>query len=290
MRLKNKFVAAAVGALALGGTATASFAGSEIQPGISTGIALGAPPPQGVFVIDMPNYGYRDATPGQSVGALVPAWTIWSTPWDILGGHVVLDVASPMVNVNVHNVLNRGGFANPLVEAQLKWALGGGFFGGFHAGVYLPVKDDLTILGIPRNFASFQGVGAISYLNDGWNLSATVLYGTGQSGRAIDFGNWAPDWVNVDLTATKKFGKFEIGAVAFGSADLDSPFTGYRKQSQFAAGGLVGYDFGSVNLQIKFTRDVSETNYGGYDTRGWANIIIPIWVAAPPPATVAAKY
>ena len=74
MTLKNMMIAATMGALALGGTATAAFAGSEIQPGITAGIPLGAPLPQGLFVIDMPNYGYRDADPGQSVGALVPAW------------------------------------------------------------------------------------------------------------------------------------------------------------------------------------------------------------------------
>jgi hypothetical protein len=293
MNIRNKIIASAVGAISLCGMATASFAGSEIFPGISAGIPLGAPLPQGVFVIDLPSFGYRDAFPGQSVGALVPAWVIWSTPWDVLGGHVLFDVASPMANVNVHNPanINRGGFANPLVEGQLKWNLGGGFFGGFQAGAYLPVQDDLTLLGISRNFASFQGIAALSYLADGWDLSSTLIYGTGQSGSVADLGSWGTSWINLDLTATKKFGKFEIGAVGFGSWDLDAPYVGYAKQTQFALGGLVGYDFGTVNLALKLTRTVAETNYGGYDTRGWANIIIPIWVAAPtPPAAVAAKY
>jgi hypothetical protein len=292
MMLKKKMIAATMVAVGLTGTATAAFAGSEIQPGITVGIPLGAPLPQGVFVIDMPNYGYRDSVPGQSVGALVPAWTIWSTPWTLMGGRLMLDVASPMVNVNVHGVLNRGGFANPLLDTALNWDLGNGFFGGFHAGVYLPVQNDLTLLGIPRNFASFQGVGAVSYLNDGWNVSVTTLVGTGQSGSITSVaGSYAPDWVNVDVTATKKiFGKFEFGLIGFGSADLDAPVPGYAKQSQIALGGLVGYDFGSVNVQVKVTRDVMEDNYGGYDTRVWGNIIIPVWVAAPPPAAVAAKY
>jgi hypothetical protein len=72
--------AASLSGLALCTTATASFANSELQPGITTGIPLGAPLPPGVFLVDLPNYGYRDATPGQSVGAMVPAWIIWSTP------------------------------------------------------------------------------------------------------------------------------------------------------------------------------------------------------------------
>ncbi len=290
MKKAKKLIASAVGALSLCGMATASYAGSEILPGITTGIPLGAPLPQGFFIVDMPSYGYRNSNPQQDVPALVPAWLIWSTPWQIAGGHVLFDFASPMPFVDVKGVLNKGGFANPLLNSQLKWDLGSGFFGGVHAGVYLPVRDDLTPLGIPRNFASFQGVAALSYLGGGWDISGTFIYGTGQSGNAFTApGNFAPDWINVDLTATKKFGKFEIGAVGFGSTDLNSPVPGYAKQSQIAVGGLVGYDLGPVNFQLKLTRDVAETNYGGYETRAWANIIIPVWVAAPPPV-VAAKY
>jgi hypothetical protein len=288
---KSTLAGAALGGAVLCGATTASFANSEIFPGITTGIALGAPLPQGVFVITMPSFGYRDATPGQSVGALVPSWLIWSTPWDVAGGHIMFDVASPMANVNVHGVLNRGGFANPIIDSQIKWDLGNGFFGGFQAGVYLPVENDLSILDISRNFASFQGIVAGSYLKDGWNISGTFIYGTGRSGDVYSApGSYAPDWINVDVTATKKlFGKFEFGFVGFGSADLNSPVPGYAKQSQIAMGGLAGYDFGVLNLQIKVTRDVMEQNYGGYDTRVWGNIIVPLWVA-PPPAAVAAKY
>lgn len=289
--MKNGIKAAAFGAFSICAATTAAFAGSELQPGISTGIALGAPLPEGVFVLTLPNYGYRDTTPGTNVGALVPAWVIWSTPWSLFGGKLMFDAASPMVNANVHGVINQGGFMNPIVDAQLKWDLGNGFFGGFQTGVYLPVDNEMSNLGIARNFASFQGIIAFSYLKDGWNISMTNIYGTGQSGNIYSAaGSYAPSWYNLDFTATKKFGKFEFGLVAFGSADLDKPISSYAKQSQIALGGLVGYDFGVLDLQFKFTRDVMEQGYGGYDTRGWANIIIPLWVAAPPKAAVAAKY
>ncbi|ACK50422.1 conserved hypothetical protein [Methylocella silvestris BL2] len=290
MNVRNKIIATTVGALSLCGGATASIARSELIPGVSAGIPLGAPLPQGIYAVSLPSFGYRNSVPGQSVGALMPAWMIWSTPWDVLGGHVMFDFATPMANVNIHDVLNKGGFLNPLVGAHLNWDLGGGFFGGFIAGVYFPLRDSLSSLGATRNFASFQGAAALSYLANGWNISATFIYGTGQNGNPLDAGSWGTNWINVDLTATHKFGKFEIGAVGFGSADLDSPYRGYQQQSQFAVGGLVGYDFGSVNLQLKLTRDVAQTNYGGHEIRGWVNIIIPLWVADPPPAAVAAKF
>jgi hypothetical protein len=238
MSLGRKILSSAIGGVALCGIGTAALAGSEIQPGITTGIALGAPLPQGVFVITMPNYGYRDATPGQSVGAVVPAWIIWSTPWEFLGGHILLDTVSPMVNVNVHGVANRGGFANPAVDAQIKWDLGNGFFGGFQTGVYLPVEDDLSVFGISRNFASFQAIGALSYLKDGWNLTSTVIYGTGRSGDVFSApGSYGPDWLNVDLTATKKFGKFEIAQSDLAPPILLPPLLdmGSRARSRSAA-------------------------------------------------------
>jgi Putative MetA-pathway of phenol degradation len=53
-----------------------------------------------------------------------------------------------------------------------------------------------------------------------------------------------PNFINVDLTATKKFDKWEFGAVAYGSADLTRPVVNYQKQSEIAVGGLLGYDFG----------------------------------------------
>jgi len=286
MHIKKAIVAAAFCAASCVGAHQAQ-AGSEIMPGITAGIPLGAPMPQGVFVAQLPSYGYAEK--GVNIGGLVPSWLIWSTPWDIFGGHLIFDAASPMANVAVHGARSWGGFANPLLDAQLKWSLGGGWFGGVQTGVYLPVRDDLTPLGLARDFASFQGVAAVSYLADGYNLSATMIYGTGQHGNPAVAGSWGTNWINLDLTATKKFGKFELGAVGYGSWDLDQPFAGYAKQSQFALGGLVGYDFGGLNLAFKATRTLAETNYFGPETRVWANIIIPVWVATPPTA-VAAKF
>lgn len=205
------------------------------------------------------------------------AWLIWSTPYTFFGGRIMLDTVTPYVNVNLKNGPSFSGAGNTIIDMQVKWDLGGGFFGGIQGGVYLPVSSE-----VGRNGTSFQGVVAFSYLKDGWNLSSTFISGTGVEG--MDGG---PAWFNVDLTATKTFGKFEIGAIAFGSTDLSSPYPGYARQSQFAVGGLVGYDFGPMKIQLKVSRDVYEDNYGGYDTRGWANIIVPLWMPTPPTARAA---
>ena len=94
-----------------------------------------------------------------------------------------------------------------------------------------------------------------------------------------------PDFLNVDLTASRKFGDWEFGLVAFGSTDLNSPVDGYLKQSQIAVGGLIGKSFGTVILQAYLTTDVYEKNYGGHDTRLWGRFIIPVWQPPTPTAT-----
>jgi len=286
MHILRVTAAAVCGALA----AESAHAGSELQPGLTTGLAIAAPLPEGVYDITLASWGSRATHPATDVGVLTPAWIVWSTPWTVLGGRLGFDAAAPVaqVAVNGRNGLNKAGFANPLLEASLKWDLGDHFFFGVHEGVHLPVGGPLKDIGVACDCASFMQVIAFSYLNDGWNLSATLLYGSGRNGTTP--GGFLPAWFNYDLTATKTFGKWEFGAVGFGSTDLSSPYPGYLRQSQFALGGLAGYNFGPLTLQVKLTTDVSERNYGGRDTRLWANVVIPVWTPARQAESVAAKY
>jgi hypothetical protein len=135
---------------------------------------------------------------------------------------------------------------------------------------------------------------ALSYTADGWDLTANVIYGIqfdsvtnrpqiSPCPAPFGFNGCNPDFLNVDLTATKKFGKWEFGAVAYASTDLTRPIASYQKQSQFAVGGLFGYDFGPLTLQFYATTDVAQRNYGGLDTRGWFRLIVPLWT--PPPSS-----
>jgi hypothetical protein len=76
----------------------------------------------------------------------------------------------------------------------------------------------------------------------------------------FDLNGCNPDFINVDLTATKKFGKWEFGGVAYGSTYLTRPIVNYQKQSEFAVGGLLRYDIGPVTLQAYVTTEVVEHN------------------------------
>ncbi|MFG1479288.1 transporter [Xanthobacter sp. V4C-4] len=265
---------AVAGFLSVAAFSPAAHAGSVTQPGETVGLAVGAPLPEGVYFVNTADWGCRNTSPSDTcVGVNIPVLA-WATPVNFLGARVQLLTAVPTVTVGVDGSDYTSGFYNPFFAGQLAWDLGNGFgvsyLLGFYAGVNTSVGFDSSSLN--QRFA-------ISYTADGWNLTANAIWGIQFDGNTSTVN---PDFLNVDLTATKKFGKWEVGPVAYYSTDLNNPVPFYQKQSQFAVGGLVGYDFGPVILQAYLTTDVYESNYGGQDTRGWGRIIIPLW--NPPPA------
>jgi hypothetical protein len=282
---------ATASALSLFAATSAALAGSVTQPGETVGLALGAPLPEGLYFVNTADWGCRDTEPNRTcVGVDIPV-IAWATPWTPFGARLQLLLATPAVEVGIRNVTHLASIYNPLLAGQLAWDLGNGWGVSYLLGAYFRVGGEVA-----WDSTSLNQRFAISYTGNGWNLTANVIYGiqfdhVGSSPQIsgcplpLPFNSCNPDFLNVDLTATKKFGKWELGAVAFGSTDLNRPIATYAKQSQIAVGGLVGYDFGPVVIQGFATTDVSESNYGGHDTRVWGRVVIPIW-NPPPPAPI----
>lgn len=272
---------AAVGALSLVALAPCAHAGSVTQPGETVGLAAGAPLPEGVYFVNTADWGCRNTSPEDTcVGVDIPVLA-WATPVFLLGGRLQLLGAMPLIEVGVEGTDYTSGFYNPFLAAQLAWDLGNGFGVSYMAGFYVGVNTSVAF-----DSTSFNQRFAISYTADGWNLTANAIWGIQFEGVTSTIN---PNFLNVDLTATKKIGKFEIGPVAYYSTDLNNPLPLYRKQSQFAVGGLIGYDFGPVIAQAYLTTDVYEENYGGYDTRLWGRIIVPLWNPQPARSTLLTK-
>lgn len=249
--------------------ATPASAGSVTQPGETVGLAVGAPLPEGVYFVDTFDWGVRrgeNGNPDVTVGVNIPV-VAWSTPAKILGARVQLLGALPALEVGVENADHDNGMYNPFLAGQLAWDLGNGLGVSYLLGVYLPVGNRLGFDSTSIN----QRLG-ISYTADDWNLTANTIYGihTRSVSKTIN-----PDFLNIDVTATKNFGKWTVGPVGFASWDLNKPTPGYRKQEQVALGALVGYNFEKIILQGYLTRTVHEKNYGGDDTRAWGRVIIP---------------
>ncbi|WP_336488923.1 transporter [Methylobacterium nigriterrae] len=331
-----KWLAAGAVALSVGMTATASYAQTTTVPGEQVGLAVGAPLPEGVYAINTFTYRSPDGPNATSVDTAVNIPVlVWSTPWKILDARVELVVAPPTVFTFSRAANGRDTSINvgTFVGGIFAWDLGNNVGVSYLAGVYLNELDAGRGggLGILASNTYRQG-WAISYTGDGWNLTANLTYNfydvparfSGRNGIPGFYGNQFPsDGLNLDLTATKKFGKFEIGAIGYGTTNLSNraplPFgpnclglggncgsVGPSGGGRFALGGLIGYDFGPFTVQAWVARDVVSsvrqvspftglpTNRTAYQTEGWFRIIAPLYTVAaappPPPAPLIRKY
>ena len=302
---------AAAGALSLC-TAVQALAGSVTQPGETVGLNVGAPLPQGWYVINTVDWGCRNTNPQHTCTGLTIPVVAWSTPWTFFGGRFQLLAAWPAVEVGVQRTSTPvgtlqgdyfNGMYNPAVFGQLAWDLGYGWGFSYLLGAYFDYSSPVA-----WSDTSLNQRFALSYTANDWAATANVIWGI-HTESVTDRAQLSPcpasvavvsptglgcnpNFINVDLTVGRSFGKWQVAWVGFGSSDLNSPVLGYQKQSQFATGGLLGYDFGPVVLQGYLTSDVYEKNYGGRDIRGWARVILPLNVAgapfgpSPPPATM----
>jgi len=156
-----------------------------------------------------------------------------------------------------------------------------------------------------------MGVAA-SYTGDGWNLTANLTaniydspasFGGGVPGVNVAFPTTRgpfliSDSLNLDLTATKKFGKFEIGAIAYGTVNFDTSLgrvgtvnAAFNDRGRFLMGGLVGYDFGPVTAQVYVARTVATTSFDSTEISG--RLIVPLYSPTPvaaAPAPIIRKY
>jgi hypothetical protein len=296
--------------------AGAAYAQTTTVPGEQVGLAVGAPLPEGVYGLN--TFVYRGNDHGATdVGVNVPV-LVWSTPFVPLGGRVELLVAPPTVFV-----FGKNGGPNGIRDISINvgtfvggiWAfdLGNNFGVSLLGGAYLnDLNGDRGVLinnagafvsapVLPQLSSNTYRFGiAGSYTGDGWNLTANLTANIYDSpGRfdgvnTIGFGNTrgpfiVSDALNIDLTATKKFGKFEIGAIGYGTYNFDTgPLSAaVGNRGNFSLGGLVGYDFGPVTAQAYVARTVVTDVRGAESTEGWFRIIVPLYTpkvasAAPP--------
>lgn len=298
--MKTVIKYAAFGAAALGAMTTSAFAAGNIlpataQPGETAGLAMGAPLPEGVYFVNTLDWGVRRIK-GEDLKLAVDIPVIaWSTPWSFAGTNLQFLVATPMAHLDAPGGAgDEYGFYNPFLAAKLAYDLGGGFGVSYLSGIYFNAGHK----GIAKEVTTWRQDFAVSYTGDGWNLTANLIWGITFDADKNAPANQRSNGFNLDLTATKTFGKWEIGAVGVGFYEyaLQGANKGTGKSKSFAVGPLVGYNFGPVILQAYVTHEVYNRNIltnGGTrnrDTRGWARIIIPLWTPATPAAPLVTKY
>ncbi len=251
------------------GLGSEALAASAAQPGQTVGVPFGAPFPKGFYAVNLSSFGVRETVPRDSESNVNLPTLLWATPFSVLGGQVQFVFVAPIAASSVRGAPYNSGWGQPLLAGQLAWDLGDGIGVSYLLGGYLPWETRFL-----TQSASLSHRFAVTYAANDWAITGNLLYGHFLETRSPT-GVLYPDYINLDLTVTKKFGKWQVGPVAFGSIDLPTNVATYRHQGQFAVGGLVGYNFGPVNVQAYVTRDVVERNYGGKETRGWLRVIVP---------------
>ena len=268
----------------------------KTKPGIAIG-AFAAPLPPGFYTVSHLFYhdfrltgpGALPNSPHGSVWEVDPGF-LWYPGWSFLGATYSAYVSFPFAAVSIASTTNFPGttykgmhntFISPL---RLHWSLGNGFFVQSGFGLYFPdgtIQGSLGNSNIGADYFTFQPHLVLSYVKDGWNLTSYMYYEYNTQNRKS--GYTTGGILHLDFTGTKQFGPWTIGPVAYYAAQItsdrpsditDGAFAaltslpggvhGFNagKFETFALGGLVGYDFGAMALQIWATKEVVSRAFG----------------------------
>jgi hypothetical protein len=292
MNIKTILAAAGLAAVAFSPAYAYEGGANASQPGGFIGSSAAVPPP-GIYMFNQVFTDQRNfAGPGTASLGLgtnngvhvndynagflfVPGWTFLGATYDavVIFPFVDVGIGNPLASVPGTANLQSGAFDTYIVPIELSWKLGtSGFYVKTGLGMYVPDgtitgANGLGNVGNPR--WTFQPELILSYLKDGWNLSA-ALYTEFNTENTFDHYTNG-DVFHADLTATKTIGKWTVGPVAYYYAQITNDtcsditcltahplgtLTNAQRYQVLAFGGLVGYDFGPVNVSVWATSDV----------------------------------
>ena len=282
------------------GTAAPALGASVTRPGDTIGLAVGVPLPEGLYLGNNTTQECRNTSPQTTCYLVDTPILVWSTPWTIFGARVQ-PAFGPVVPIKFNSGADGiSGYFNSFGAVQLIWDLGNNFGFSYMLGGYTNNRSSPVAI----SSGSLNQRFGLTYSGNGWDLTANVIWGINFDSvtskpelspcpvsAAYPNNGCNPNFLNVDLTATKRFGNWELGPVGLYSTDLNAPIAAYQKQSQFALGGLVGYYFERVSVQAYVTSDVYEKNYGGSrNISGNLRVTAPLWnPSAPAKADLPAK-
>ena len=261
--------------------------------GVNEGLAAGALPPPGFYaVVDnywatYSLYGPTGKTvPNTSLSALIEVpILLWSTGWKVFGADYAVALAQPFDYTSANTGYGVeagagmwGAYNTILIPGQLAWKFGDNT--RVKAGVSVYLDDASSTLsdvvtrhrtlngGLPsgNGYTAIQPDLGVSWLGDGWNLSADLHVTfpvTADTGSGYDY--WSGNEFAADYTATKTVGKWTFG---LGAAQEDqlNPDTqnghvvSNSMASNLALGPVVGYQFGGVNVLAGWNHNLYATN------------------------------
>jgi hypothetical protein len=303
---KILWAAVAAGTLVAANHAAAEENWSPLLPGLTEGLAAGALPPPGVYFINNAMYApfkLSDKNGNQTavkadIFVDVPV-LLWTPGIKVLGADYALGVAQPLTHVSASGgglmAADGGHYATIAIPGQLSWSLPNDLHLLAGLSVYLPdgtaQKSVISYpigkyAGVPNsiNYWSIEPTFGISWLHDGWNISASFNYDKNFENTASRYTSG--DVLLGDYTLTKALGKWTLGVVGYSvnqvqndkskDAVVQASITAANgnRQTKYAAGPLVGYDFGPVSLAGFCNHGFGARNVLSGDTF-WTRLSVP---------------
>jgi hypothetical protein len=279
--IKALLAAAGVAAFAFSPANAYDASPAQTKAGSFIGASAGMPPP-GIYMFNQV-FTYQTNLVGPNAPAnfgrqvnvdvqgfiFVPGWTFLGATYDAL-------IVQPFVQVNLSNPANvnvEGMFNTYFVPVELTWKLGtSGFVVKSGLAFYAPNGTTQGPTGtgnVGAPYWTFQPELALSYLANGWNLTAFIYdeINTANSRTNYTTGNI----FHADFTATKTIGKWTLGPVAYYVAQVTDDkcpigvctafnplgtLTHAQRFQVFAVGGLIEYNFGPASFSVWATQDV----------------------------------
>ena len=307
--MRGYSLAFGVAALALfvaaGADAREPGAGNAYPAGTSLGLPVGSNPPPGLWLENMLGYYSATATSGPNlptnrthvdVIADAPRF-LWTMPGSFLGASEMAFVVLPVVDLSLSNLpppnpsgsFSRTAIGNPgIAPINLAWNIAPATFAMLALGASVPIGQygKNSVVNIGNNFWTIQPEAALSYMGDGWDLTAHLVYNINTKNNTTNYRSG--DQLFLDLTATKTIGRWEVGPVGYYDKQLtadrnDGGFYGpagamptFGHPEQFAIGALLGYDFGPVKMQGYLTHEVIANESAVSGTRVWSRLFLPL--------------
>ena len=289
MKLNSKVLLAAASVAAFAfSPAYATEGGNDLtKPGAFIGSSAGVPPP-GIYMFNQV-FTYQSNLTGPGTALINPPGTkktgvqgnvdvqgfLFVPGWTFLGATYDAVIVQPFISQSLGSPINAqaaGMFNTYIVPVELSWKFGtSGFAVKTGLGIGL---DDGTTTGInglgnvANPYFTFQPELIVSYLKDGWNLSVAMYDEINTENRVTHYTTG--DIFHADFTATKTIGKWTFGPVAYYYGQVtndscpasciatgESTAAHAQRYNMWAAGALLGYDFGPAAVSVWATQEVS---------------------------------
>lgn len=270
---------------------------TPLLPGSSNGVPFGASAPPGIYFSEINLYWQsrlvdgkgRDTPVRLNFFETVPVFTVVPNV-SVFGGNYYFYFLQA-INTNNTNTFGKkdsqtGIYNTYFSPLNLSWQLSDSLFFGTGFSFFFPNGSFRT--NKPSNgnaFMTFQPNFALSYLKDGWNLTANLQLNFNERNNITDYQSG--NLYGVDFAATKSVGPWTFGVQGYYVKQYEpdkignftvaaTPYSARgNKNEQLALGPYVAYDFGNFTVAAWYDQNIRTRN-GLAANIAWLKVSVPL--------------